>query len=268
MTQAREQYTMGYGPAATAIMGQRTARSHASFLLPYLKAGMSLLDCGCGPGTITVDFAEVLAPGEVVGTEIEDAQVRIARDHAASRDVSNVRFEVGSIYGLPFPDNSFDAVFISAILGNLREPLRGLHEIFRVLKPGGVIGVKEFDHGGDIVYPIDAGLQRFSDLYVRLRREHGHDGESGRKIGTFLNAVGFRDLKVNASYENVSEPQMLGAVAKLNIGLLAEGWAEEFKNRNWATADDCAEMIESWKKFSVTPGALLAFTWCEAVAFK
>jgi ubiquinone/menaquinone biosynthesis C-methylase UbiE len=75
MTNEREQYTMGYGPAATAIMAMRTAESHAAFFLPYLKPGLSLLDCGCGPGTITAGFAELVAPGEVVGTEIE-AQVR------------------------------------------------------------------------------------------------------------------------------------------------------------------------------------------------
>ena len=49
MSRDREQYTMGYGPAATAIMAQRTAQSHTGFFLPHLKRGMSLLDCGCGP---------------------------------------------------------------------------------------------------------------------------------------------------------------------------------------------------------------------------
>jgi ubiquinone/menaquinone biosynthesis C-methylase UbiE len=123
----REQYTMGYGPAATAIIAMRTAQSHAAFFL-YLKAGMSLLDCGCGPGTITAGFAELVAPGEVVGTEIEESHVAIARENAAKRNVRNVRFEAADIYELPFADASFDAVFISAVLGNLREPIRGLRE--------------------------------------------------------------------------------------------------------------------------------------------
>ena len=79
MAKEREQYTMGYGPAATAIMAQRTAESHAAFFLPHLEPGMSLLDCGCGPGTITLGFADLVAPGEVVGTEIEEAHVALAR---------------------------------------------------------------------------------------------------------------------------------------------------------------------------------------------
>lgn len=126
---------MGYGPAATAIMAERTAQNHAAFFLSYLKPGMNVLDCGCGPGTITVGFAELVAPGEVVGTEIEEAHVAIARGNAAKHSVANVRFETANIYELPFADASFDAVFISAVLGNLREPIRGLRESFRVLKP-------------------------------------------------------------------------------------------------------------------------------------
>ena len=44
---------------------QRTALKDLFFFLPYLKAGMRLLDCGCGPGTISVDLAQVIAPGEL-----------------------------------------------------------------------------------------------------------------------------------------------------------------------------------------------------------
>lgn len=159
MSKDREQYTMGYGPAATGIMAMRTAQTHAAFFLPKLKPGMSVLDCGCGPGTITIGFAEVVAPGQVVGTEIEESQVALARENASQRNIANARFEVADIYALPFESASFDAVFVSAVLSNLREPVRGLREAHRVLKPGGVIGIKEFDHGGDIFYPLEAALK-------------------------------------------------------------------------------------------------------------
>jgi ubiquinone/menaquinone biosynthesis C-methylase UbiE len=170
MTKEREQYTMGYGPAATAIMAMRTAQSHAAFFLPYLKPGMNVLDCGCGPGTITAGFAELVAPGEAVGTEIEASHVAIARENAAQHNIRNVRFETADIYELPFADASFDAVFISAVLGNLREPIRGLREAFRVLKPGGVIGAKEFDHGGDLLYPPDPALEKYGELYPQYSK--------------------------------------------------------------------------------------------------
>jgi ubiquinone/menaquinone biosynthesis C-methylase UbiE len=268
MTKEREQYTMGYGSSATAIMGQRTAEGHAAFFLPYLKPGMKLLDCGCGPGTITLGLAAAVAPGEAVGTEIEETQVELARENAARRNVNNVSFKVGNIYGLPFEDNSFDAVFISAILGNLQDVPKGFRELYRVLKPGGVIGVKEFDHGGDIFYPIDAGIRKYIELYLRMRHENGHDGEAGRKVGVYLIDAGFEELKLSACYENVSGPEMLNGAVQLNVGLLKDGWAEEFTRRGWASTQDIDEMSQSWLNFSRTPGALLAVTWCEAIAFK
>src|SRR5512140_2073321 len=104
MSTDREQYTMGYGPAATAIMAARTAQSHAAFFLPHLKPGMSVLDCGCGPGTITIGLAEAVAPGEVVGTEIEEAHVALARANAAKQNVPNLQFKAANLYQLPFDD--------------------------------------------------------------------------------------------------------------------------------------------------------------------
>jgi ubiquinone/menaquinone biosynthesis C-methylase UbiE len=267
MSQPREQYTMGYGPAATTIMAQRSAPSHAAFFLPYLKPGMRLLDCGCGPGTITIGFAQHLSPGEAVGTELEEAHVAIARENAARQGITNVSFEPGDLYQLPFADASFDAVFISAVLSNLREPLRGLREAYRVLKPGGVIGIKEFDHGGDIYFPQEPGVNKYGDLYVRLRRENGHDPELGRKIGDLLSRAGFSELQLSAIYESFTGDDARG-FAEVSIGMLAEKWSDEFQSRGWATDDDIQEMISGWNAFSNTPGAIFAAAWCEAVARK
>jgi SAM-dependent methyltransferase len=268
MTNEREQYTMGYGPAATAIMAMRTAQSHAAFFLSHLKAGMSLIDCGCGPGTITLGFAELVAPGQVVGTEIEDSHVAIARANAATHDVANVRFETADIYELPFDDASFDAVFISAVLGNLREPIRGVREAYRVLKPGGVVGVKEFDHGGDLVYPPDPAIEKYGELYLRLRRENGHDPEIGRKIGALLIDAGFGDLKLSAAYEPFASPETAGGFAQVSVGLLAEGWGNAFLSRGWAKEDEIKEMSAAWGRFATFPGAMFAAAWCEAIARK
>ena len=268
MKKVREQYTMGYGPAATAIMAMRTAQSHAAFFLTQLKPGMSVLDCGCGPGTITLGFAGLVAPGQVVGTEIEASHVAIARKNAANRNVPNAQFEVADIYELPFAGASFDAVFISAVLGNLREPIRGLREAYRVLKPGGVIGVKEFDHGGDLIYPTDPAIEKYGDLYLRLRREHGHDPETGRKLGSLLLEAGFSDLDWAGTYESFANPRTASGFASVSAGLLAEGWGEAFISRGWATATDIQEMSAAWQRFAAFPGAIFAAAWCEAIARK
>ena len=268
MTNNREEYTMGYGPAAVALMGARSAQTHAAFFLPYLKSGMKLLDCGCGPGTVTLGFAEIVAPGSAVGTDIEPSQMELATKTAAKRNIVNVRFEAANIYELPFEDSSFDAVFMSALIGNLREPTRGLREAYRVLKPGGVIGVKEFDHGGDIVYPNEPAMAKYDELYRRLRAENGHNGESGRMIGALLLEAGFSDLTMSATYETLSNPNVLQSAAQVFIGLLEETWSEAFTSRGWASAADIQAMREAWVRFAEFPGALFVAAWCEAVARK
>ena len=56
-------YVIGYTPSSEQLFSRRTAASHAGYLLPYLKAGMKVLDIGCGPGSISVGLADAVAPG-------------------------------------------------------------------------------------------------------------------------------------------------------------------------------------------------------------
>ena len=98
----------GYEEWTREWMAQRTASRELAFLLPHLAPGMAVLDCGCGPGSITVGLAEIVAPGQVIGLDTEPRQLEAARRLAQQRGLSNLRFEQGSVYELPFPDASFD----------------------------------------------------------------------------------------------------------------------------------------------------------------
>ncbi len=101
---ARELYTHGYGERVVGVMAGRSLTGNLGFLLPHLQPGMRVLDCGCGPGSITADVAEFVAPGQVIGVDIEPSQVEAARRRAEERGLANARFEVSSLYELPFPD--------------------------------------------------------------------------------------------------------------------------------------------------------------------
>jgi ubiquinone/menaquinone biosynthesis C-methylase UbiE len=112
----RERYGPGYSEGVQRWMQQRRAAAHASFLLPHLHAGMSLLDAGCGPGSITLDLTEIVAPAEVIGLDIEPRQIERAQALARARGISNARFLVGDIYALPFAEATFAVVFAHAVL--------------------------------------------------------------------------------------------------------------------------------------------------------
>src|SRR5687767_1908556 len=101
MNQARENYTPGYSANAVDFMSRRTAESHAAFFLPQLKHGIRLLDCGCGPGAITIGLADRVRPGEVIGVDAGDAQLERAREQACAAGVP-ATFREASVYALPF----------------------------------------------------------------------------------------------------------------------------------------------------------------------
>src|SRR5215207_2615574 len=90
--QSREAYSQANNPAFDAQLSARTATREAAFFLPHLRPGMRLLDAGSGPGSITLGLAEVVAPGHVVGVDLQPAQVERARAIAAERGVANARF--------------------------------------------------------------------------------------------------------------------------------------------------------------------------------
>src|SRR5262249_27414920 len=135
--------TVIYSASTIQMMARRNAAGNAGFLLPSLRTNMHVLDCGCGPGSITVGLAEVVAPGEAVGVDITPSYIALARDHAAQRGIPNVRFAVGDVGQLPFPDATFDAVFGHTILMQFPDPLPVLTEVYRVVKSGGVVGFRE-----------------------------------------------------------------------------------------------------------------------------
>jgi ubiquinone/menaquinone biosynthesis C-methylase UbiE len=134
---------------------------------------MSLLDCGCGAGSMTLELAARVAPGHVVGLDLETRVLEQARASAAAQGMDNVRFEQGDVYALPFTDGSFDALFSHALISHLGEPARALAEMRRVLKPGGIAAVVENDAYTWITSPSGSATERFWDLFRRQMQYNG-----------------------------------------------------------------------------------------------
>ena len=116
-----EGYTPSHSKNAVDFMSKRTLESHGEFLIPHLRDGMTVLDVGCGPGTITCGIAESIVGGQVVGLDVDESQVRLAAEAAASRGTRNLEFRAGSAYDLPVPAESFELVFAHALLEHLKD---------------------------------------------------------------------------------------------------------------------------------------------------
>ena len=179
-TDQRESYAMRGSSTSTNWFAKRTAARDAAFFLPHLRSGMNLLDCGCGTGSITVGLAETVAPGQVVAIDNREDAIESAKAHAQESDVDDIRFEHGSIYELSFADGEFDAVFSHAVLEHLSEPVAALKEIYRVLKPGGLVGVRTIDIDGVILAPEDPLLMQAWSLVHEMVQHHGGNFKVGQ----------------------------------------------------------------------------------------
>ncbi len=163
-------YTPGHSANATEFMARRTIESHGEFFLLYLMPGVSVLDCGCGPGSITLSIADRIGNGRVVGVDFGDSQIQRAIEAAKERGIRNADFQQADCYSLPFEDASFDRVFSNALMEHLTDPVRALREMLRVLKPGGVIGVSSPDWTGFVLAPPSDVLTTAVAAYTALRK--------------------------------------------------------------------------------------------------
>ncbi|AUX48388.1 methyltransferase type 11 [Sorangium cellulosum] len=266
----KEHYTVGYCQEMTDFFQRRRAKTHAAFFLPHLRAGMTLLDAGCGPGGITADLAELVAPGRVIGVDVERTQVDLARALAASRGVRSASFQVASLYELPLPDCSVDAVFLHGVVEHLKEPVVALKEVRRVLKPGGVAGLRHGDWGGFLFAPETPTSSRFFELFVRLMIHNGGDPRSGRNQIAALREAGFTRLQASASHDCwTSTREETRGTARF---LAAYCESVEFRDQAVALgiADHAAirEMSAAFLAWGEDPGAFAAEAWGEAVAWK
>ncbi|KAL0487018.1 methyltransferaseS [Acrasis kona] len=106
---------------------------------------MTILDVGCGPGTITIDLAELVPHGHVIGIDTSEETLQLARNAAVERGVKNVEFVLGDGNSLNYSNGSFDVVHAHQVLQHVNNPVRLLSEMKRVTRKGGVVAVRETD---------------------------------------------------------------------------------------------------------------------------
>jgi SAM-dependent methyltransferase len=246
-----ERYTLGYDASALAFVSRRTLESHGAFFLEHLQPGMQVLDVGCGPGSITVGIASRIGDGRAIGVDMSDSQVRLAEQMAAERGVSNASFQTGSVYGLPFGDAQFDALFSHALIEHLKEPVRAMRECLRVLKPGGVMGVATPDWSGFLFGPPSPALNAAVKAFEALQVGNGGDVNVGRKLSQFAADAGFEGVTQRAHYENF-EP----------VSIITDLLATKLEA---AGQPGHAQTLRAWQR---TPLAMFAEAWVTCVAYR
>ncbi|MFF7765647.1 methyltransferase domain-containing protein [Streptomyces massasporeus] len=259
-------YTHGHHESVLRSHTWRTAANSAAYLLPSLKPRMRILDIGCGPGTITADLAELVPDGRVTGVDRAPGILEQARATAAGRGLANVDFAVADAHALDYPDDTFCVVHAHQVLQHVGDPVRALREMKRVVRPGGLIAVRDADYEAMTWYPASEGLDVWLDLYRRVARANGGEPDAGRRLKAWALRAGLTDITATSGTWTFATPQERAWWSGLWADrTLASAYADRAVEGGHADEAGLRGVAEAWREwgtrqdgwFSVLHGEIL-----------
>lgn len=154
--------------------------------------GRHILEAGCGVGAQTRLLTK-RSPGALfTSIDISEDSLAAAARLKQQPGFENVTFRRADIMNLPFPDESFDHVFICFVLEHLDQPVKALHQLKKVLKTNGTLTVIEGDHGSCFWHPHTAQSQAAWNGLIVAQQANGHDPNIGRRLTPLLTDAGFQ----------------------------------------------------------------------------
>ena len=253
-----ERYTHGHHETVLRSHSWRTVANSAAYLADYFVPGAGVLDVGCGPGTITADIASMGAT--VIGIDAAADVVEKARE-------LGVDARVGDAYALDFADDSFDVVHSHQTLQHLARPVEALREFRRVVKSGGVVGVRDVDYAGTVLYPETEGLALWAALYQKVHRSNGGEPDAGRRLKAWAREAGFADVTVTTSvWTFASDEDRAWWGGMWADRVLQSAFAADALGKNLATQADLDLISDAWRAWAADADGYMAMPHGEVLA--
>ena len=256
-------YTHGHHESVLRSHRWRTAENSAAYLLPHLRPGVSVLDVGSGPGTITADLASRVAPGRVVGT---DASAAVVAQATADHVAPGLSFEVGDAYALPYEAGAFDVVHAHQVLQHVDRPVDMLRELGRVAGSDGLVAARDVDYEGVIWYPLIPALDEWLALYLTTHRSVAGEPAAGRRLKAWAQEAGLTGIRATASlwlFEDESDRAWWGGMWADRV--LQSSFAESAR----ATGADDAQLqriSDGWREWAAAADGWLLMPHGEILA--
>ena len=255
-------YTLGHHESVLRSHTWRTVANSAAYLLPHLHPGQRILDVGCGPGTITHGFASIVGvTGSVIGIDSAPDVVELARQ-AITDDMAvaaPTEFLVGNAEALSFPDDHFDVVHAHQVLQHLGNPVAALREMTRVVRPRGLIAVRDADYDAMTWYPQPAGMDRWLATHQAVARANGAEPNAGRRLRAWAHEAGLVDITSTASvwcFATQEDRQWWGGLQADRI--MHSDVARQAVEACAAAPSDLAEMAQGWRDWAADDSAWFA----------
>jgi ubiquinone/menaquinone biosynthesis C-methylase UbiE len=260
-------YTHGHQEAVLRSHRWRTVDNSAGYLLPWLGEGTTLLDVGCGPGSLTVDLARRVAPGPVVGIDLSGQVVAEAEAAARTAGLPNVSFLAGDFRSARFDPTTFDVVHAHQVLQHLRDPVAALVAMGGLARPGGVVAVRDSDYSGMTWAPASPHLDRWLQIYLAVTRRNGAEANAGRWLLAWGRAAGFTHVTYASSTWTFATEETrrwwAGVWAERTVG---SSFAEQAVAYGIATAGELAAVSAGWREWAESPAAVFIVPHGELIA--
>ena len=174
------------------------------YFLDHLKPDSVILDVGSGPGSITIDLAQLVPQGHVTGFEISPDMVQDSEVLASHRGVTNVSFMQGNATDLlsHFPATKFDCIHAHMVLLHIPDPVSVIKKMRALLKPGGFIAIR--DQTNTASYPPQLSLDNTDTAWRAVTKARGANPMGGAYNHTWIHEAGFPWDKIqwgSASFE-------------------------------------------------------------------
>jgi SAM-dependent methyltransferase len=217
-------------------------------LEPLVSASAACLDVGCGGGDVTFELARLAPDGIVVGVDIDETKLALARDEAANARLRNVEFRSENVLEPGPSDERFDVVYVRFVLSHLPDPGRVLQELCTRLAPGGVLVVEDIDSSGQYWYPPSEAFRRNVELYDAIVLGRGADPYIGPKLPAMLQSTGLVDLGVRTT-----QPTALHGDVKLLAPITFDAIAATIADQGLASSGELARLSDELWTYSLDP---------------
>ena len=271
MTQQHEDragavYTHGHHASVLRSHRSRTIANSAAYLEPHLRPGLSLLDVGCGPATITVEFAARLG-GSVTATEVEEEALALGRAEAERQGIDSIDFRVADVHALPFADHSFDIVHAHQVLQHVGDPVLALSEMRRVCRPDGLVAARDADYAAFTWFPESPALTEWLRLYRRAAVRNGGEPDAGRRMLAWARAAGFSRMQAGASTWCHADPDSRHGWGDMWADrILESALARQLVADGDATREQLEEISAAWRAWADDPDGWFSLLHGEILA--
>jgi ubiquinone/menaquinone biosynthesis C-methylase UbiE len=250
-------YTHGHHESVLRSHKWRTVDNSAAYLAPHLTYGVSVLDLGCGPGTITADIGRRVGSGRVLGIDASADVIDDARRNAGGG--ANVEFAVGDLYALDVADGTFDIVHAHQVLQHVADPIGALRQMKRVCTPGGLVAARDSDYAAFRWYPDEPAIDRWLALYRTIARRNAGEPDAGRFLLSWAHAAGFEDVRPGASVWCFATPDDRAWWGGLWADrMTGSAIARQAVREGFATEDELGAIAEGWRRWAAHPDAWYA----------